>query len=178
MTATSGVAYLARALKGRWIPRAAAILSKRAREETCDYEAYLATGLSEEVSSRDTHGGQNRVKAALFPQTKTIDYFEFSFQRSAKRATIARLVQLDFIVEASKTWCSWVHPGTGKTHLSIAIGVLAARRVYQVAFTTAHEWVHRFGLATGQGRLNEKLERLRRVTLPTCEDVGTSPSTP
>src|SRR6266568_2662186 len=177
MTAASEVAYLARALKAPRIPDAAATLAKRAREESWDYEAYLAAVLSEEVTSRDTHGGQNRVKAARFPQTKTIDDFDFSFQRSVKRATIAHLAQLDFIVEANNV-VFLGPPGTGKTHLSIALGVQAARRGYRVAFATAHEWVNRLGAAKRAGRFDEELERLRRVPLLICDEVGYIPFDP
>jgi DNA replication protein DnaC len=177
MTAASEVAYLARALKAPRIPDAAATLAKRAREESWDYEAYLAAVLSEEVSSRDTHGGQNRVRAARFPQVKTIDDFDFSFQRSVKRATISHLAQLDFIVEASNV-VFLGPPGTGKTHLSIALGVQAARRGYRVAFATAHEWVNRLGAAKRAGRLDDELERLRRVPLVICDEVGYIPFDP
>ena len=69
--------------------------------EGWDHETYLAAVLAEEVDARDTHGGQHRVKAARFPQTKTLDDFDFSFQRSVKQATMAHLAQLDFLSEAS-----------------------------------------------------------------------------
>ncbi|HEU5002913.1 MAG TPA: IS21-like element helper ATPase IstB [Actinomycetota bacterium] len=177
MTAASEVAYLARAMKAPRIPDAAASLARRAREESWDYEAYLAAVLSEEVASRDTHGGQNRVKAARFPQVKTVDDFDFSFQRSVKKATIAHLAQLDFIAERSNV-VFLGPPGTGKTHLSIALGVQAARRGYRVAFATAHEWVNRLGAAKRAGRLDEELERLRRVPLVICDEVGYIPFDP
>jgi DNA replication protein DnaC len=47
------------------------------------------------VASRETQGGAARVKAARFPQVKTMDDFDFSFQRSVKRQAISHLAQLD-----------------------------------------------------------------------------------
>ena len=123
----SEIAFLARALKAPRIAARAEPLAKRAVEESWDHETYLAAVLAEEVSARDTHGGQHRVKAARFPQTKTLDDFDFSFQRSVKKATMAHLAQLDFLAEA-KNVIFLGPPGTGKTHLSIALGVQAARR--------------------------------------------------
>ena len=38
-----------------------------------------------EVSSRDSHGGEGRIKAARFPARKTLDEFDFTFQRSVKK---------------------------------------------------------------------------------------------
>jgi DNA replication protein DnaC len=176
-SAQSEVAYLSRALKAPRVPEAARVLAERARDESWDYEAYLAAVLSEEVSSRETHGGQARVKRARFPQVKTLDDFDFTFQRSVKRQQIAHLAQLDFLAEANNV-VFLGPPGTGKTHLSIALGVQAARRGHRVAFATAHEWVLRLGEAKRAGRLDDELERLGRTPLVICDEVGYIPFDP
>lgn len=177
MSISSDVAFLSRALKAPRIRAVAPVLAARAREESWDYEAYLAAVLSEEVASREDHGGTNRVKAARFPQTKTIDDFDFGFQRSIKRTQIAHLAQLDFLAEAHNV-VFLGPPGTGKTHLSIALGVQAARRGHRVAFATAHQWVQRLGAAKRAGRLEAELERLRRIPLVIIDEVGYIPFDP
>jgi DNA replication protein DnaC len=173
MRAHSEVAFLARALKA---PRIAA-LADQARTEGWDYQHYLVQVLAEEVASRETHGGDARVKAARFPQVKTLDDFDYAFQRSVRRPQIAHLAQLDFLREATNV-VFLGPPGTGKTHLSIALGVQAARRGYRVAFATAHEWVGRLGAAKRAGRLDEELERLRRIPLVVVDEVGYIPFDP
>ena len=175
--ASTDVAYLTRALK---MPRArevASSLAATARDESWDYLEFLAKLLSEEVASRETHGGENRVKAARFPQTKTVDDFDFSHQRSVSRQQIAHLHQLDFVREA-KNVIFLGPPGTGKTHLSIALGVQAARRGYRVAFATATEWVMRLSDAKRAGRLADELERLDRIPLLIVDEVGYIPFDP
>src|SRR5260370_42521410 len=114
----SELAFLARAMKAPRIAACAESMAKRAAEEGWDHQAYLAAVLAEEVAARETHGGQHRVKAARFPQVKTVDDFDFSFQRSVKAQTISHLAQLDFLHEA-KNLLFLGPPGTGKTHLSI-----------------------------------------------------------
>jgi DNA replication protein DnaC len=175
--ATSEVAFLSRALKAPRIAALASSLAERARSEGWDYEHYLAQVLHEEVASRETHGGDARVRAARFPQVKTLDDFDFSFQRSVKRQSISHLHQLDFLREATNV-VFLGPPGTGKSHLSIALGVQAARRGYRVAFSTAHEWVGRLGAAKRAGRLDEELERLRRIPLLIVDEVGYIPFDP
>jgi DNA replication protein DnaC len=100
MTTTSELAHLTRALKAPRIRRVAGPLAERARAEGWPYERYLAAVLEEEVLARETSGGQLRVKAARLPAIKTLDDFDFSFQRSVRKQVIAHLAQLDFLLEA------------------------------------------------------------------------------
>jgi DNA replication protein DnaC len=179
MTAStaSELAYLSRALKAPRIGAVASRLAETARSEGWDHEAYLAAVLAEEVTARDSHGGSARVKAARFPAVKTIDDFDFRVQTSVKRELIAHLAQLDFLAEA-KNVVFLGPPGTGKTHLSIALSVQAARRGHRVAFATAHQWVNRLGTAKRAGRLDEELERLGRIPLLVVDEVGYIPFDP
>jgi DNA replication protein DnaC len=84
--AASEIAFLSRALKAPRIAQRADSLAKQALEQGWDHQTYLAAVLAEEVTARDSHGGQHRVKAARFPQIKTLDDFDFAFQRSVKNA--------------------------------------------------------------------------------------------
>ena len=68
--------------------------------------------------------------------------------------------------------------GTGKTHLSIALGVQAARRGHRVAFASAQDWVGRLGQARRGGKLEEELERWRRIPLVIVDEVGYIPFDP
>ena len=68
-----------------------------------------------------------------------------------------------------------VPPGTGKTHLAIALGMKACQAGHRVAFATAGEWVARLGDAHAQGRLQGELTRLGRVPLLVIDEVGYIP---
>jgi len=175
--ASSELVFLSRALKAPRVRAVATRLAEQARDEGWDYEAYLAAVLAEEVTAREGHGGEARVKAARFPAVKTIDDFDFKVQTSVKRTTIAHLAQLDFLAEAVNV-VFLGPPGTGKTHLSIALSVQAARRGHRVAFATAHAWVNRLGEAKRAGRLDAELERLGRIPLIVVDEVGYIPFDP
>lgn len=94
---TSELAHLFRALKAPAAARALPKLADRAREEQWSYEQFAATLLKTEIDSRDSHGGQARIKAARFPARKTIEEFDFAFQASLRRDTVLHLAQLDFL---------------------------------------------------------------------------------
>src|SRR5213075_332920 len=93
----SELAHLFRALKAPAAARAMPRLADRAREEAWSYERFAEALLSTEVSARDSHGGEGRIKAARFPAHKTLEEFDFTFQRSVKKQVIEHLGQLDFL---------------------------------------------------------------------------------
>src|ERR687892_1042869 len=97
MSASSELAHLFRALKAPAAALALPKLADRAREEQWSFERFAAALLKTEIDSRDSHGGQARIKAARFPARKTLEEFDFAFQSSIRPDTILHLGQLDFL---------------------------------------------------------------------------------
>ncbi len=118
MTRHAELAHLFRVLKAPAAARALPALADRAREEQWSYERFAEVLLGTEVSARDSHGGEGRIKTARFPARKTLEEFDFTFQRSVKKTVIEHLGQLDFLhakecivalgppVPARRTWRS------------------------------------------------------------------------
>jgi hypothetical protein len=94
--------------------------------------------LSTEHASREAHGGEGRIKAARFPARKTLEEFDFTFQRSVKKTLSRHLGQLDFL-HGRENVVLLGPPGTGKPPRDrVRDPRLAGHRV---AFPTATEWV-------------------------------------
>src|SRR5213082_3832535 len=153
---TSELAHLFRALKAPAAARALPKLADRARQEQWSYERFAEALLSTEVAARDSHGGEGRIKAARFPARKTLEEFDFTFQRSVKKTVVEHLGQLDFL-HARENVILLGPPGTGKTHLAVAISIRACLAGQRVQFATATQWVARLAEAQRQGRLDEEL---------------------
>jgi len=68
---TGELAYLTRALKAPTLRDSIARLAERARTENWTHEEYLAACLQREVSARESHGGEGRIRAARFPARKS-----------------------------------------------------------------------------------------------------------
>jgi DNA replication protein DnaC len=168
------LAYLCRSLKAPSLAQSVERLAERARAEGWSHEEFLAACLEREVAARQANGGEIRVRAARFPSRKTIEEFDFEHQRSLRREVVAHLGTLDFIA-ARDNVVFLGPPGTGKTHLSIGLGIRACQAGHRVAFATAAEWVARLGEAHQQGRLHAELTRLGRIPLLVIDEVGYIP---
>ena len=177
MTQTAELSHLFRALKAPAAARALPKLADRARAEEWSYEHFAEALLGTERSSRESHGGESRIKAARFPARKTLDEFDWSFQRSVKKETVLHLAQLDFVL-GKENVVLLGPPGTGKTHLAVALGIRACLAGHRVAFGTATEWVARLLDAQRLGRLEAELRRLGRVPLVIVDEVGYVPFDP
>jgi len=94
---TAELAYLTRALKAPTLRDAVPRLAGRARAETWSHEEFLAACLQREVSARESHGGEERIRAARFPARKALEDFDYDHQRSLRREVIAHLGTLDFV---------------------------------------------------------------------------------
>ena len=94
---TSEVTFLTRALKAPTLRDAVPRLAERARSENWTHEEFLVACLQREVSARDSHGGEGRIRAARFPARKSLEEFDFDHARGLKRDLIAHLGTLDFV---------------------------------------------------------------------------------
>src|SRR2546421_11270196 len=133
------VAFLTRALKAPTLRESVARLAQRARAESWSHEEFLVACLQREVSARESHGGEGRIRAARFPARKSLEEFDFDHARGLKRDVIAHLGTLDFVT-ARENVVFLGPPGTGKTHLAIGLAIRACQAGHRVLFATASQW--------------------------------------
>jgi DNA replication protein DnaC len=165
------VAFLTRALKAPTLRESVARLAERARTESWTHEEFLVACLQREVSARESHGGEGRIRAARFPARKSLEEFDFDYARGLHRDVIAHLGTLDFVT-AKDNVVFLGPPGTGKTHLAIGLAIRACQAGHRVLFATAADWVASLAQAHHAGRLQSELQRLARYPLLVVDEVG------
>ena len=134
---------MARELKTPVISETFAVLGDQARAEGWSHEEYLAAVLGRQVASRTANGTRMRIAAAHFPAIKTIEDFTFDHIRPSSRDVIAHLATTTFVAKRDNVVLLGP-PGTGKTHLAIALAIKAAEASYPSRSTPrpagSHAW--------------------------------------
>lgn len=122
-------------------------------------------------------GAEERIEAAGFPSRKLLEMFDEGRLRAPGPQVINRLGKADFVTRKANVVLLG-GPGTGKTHLAVALGVRACQAGHPVLFATAAEWGNRLAEAKAAGRLRQELARLDAYPVLVVDEVGYVPFDP
>ena len=109
-----------------------------AEEKQVSYAEFLELLLEDEATNRRGNSYKKRYTKAKFPAYKVIEDFDFTFQPSIDKKIINDSLTCSFI-EEKRNVVFMGNPGTGKTHLSIALVITALKKGYKVLFTHVSE---------------------------------------
>jgi DNA replication protein DnaC len=167
-------------LVGLKMPRAIEVLDVTVRRlergEMTAIEAIDAL-LAEELALRENRRIKIALRMARLSTIKTLAGFDFSFQPSLDKNRVMALAELEFIDRAEV-----VHllgpPGTGKSHLSLAIGVQAVKAGRSVYFIPLSDLVSALAKAEREGILRDKIRFFCRFSLLIVDEIGYLPVVP
>lgn len=109
--------------------------------EPVSNEEFLTSCLQEEVSYREEKAKQRRIKQACLPTYKGFETFDTDFQKGITDWQINQLSGLDWI-DGIYNLILIGPPGTGKTHIALAIGNKAVDSGYKVFFASMDTLIH------------------------------------
>jgi DNA replication protein DnaC len=166
---------LDRALRQLRLSGMADVLDARLRQAQTERLAPLdlvATLVSDELIRRqDRLLARRRTHARFRDPDKTLDTFDFDFNKKLNRALVFELATGRFIAQREDALFLGP-PGTGKSHLAQALGHAAIQQGYRVRYTEAHGLLDELAEASVDGTRREKMTELATVPLLVIDDLG------
>lgn len=152
-------------------------IAKQVNEAGGDYATFLHALLEEEVGARRSRRIERRIKDARFPQIKELtDLEEEALPKGIRREQLFELSKGEYIEERANV-IAVGGSGTGKTHVSIGLGVEACRQSRRVRFATATDLVSELEEAQEQHQLHRYLKRWASLDLAIVDELGYLPVT-
>lgn len=164
-----------RALRKLRLSGMADVLETRLRQAQSDHMAPLdlvSALVSDELLRREDRLFARRHKQARFRDSdRTLDSFDFDFNKKINRALVYELATARFIGQREDALFLGP-PGTGKSHLAQAIGRAAIQQGYRVYYREAHALIEEIADASLDGTRKDYLAELAAVPLLIIDDLG------
>src|SRR4029077_13549924 len=166
---------LDRALRQLRLSGMAAVLETRLRQAQTEKVTpidLVSMLVSDELLRRQDRLLERRHKLARFRDPdRTLDTFDFDFNKKMNRALIHELAAGRFIAQREDALFLGP-PGTGKSHLAQAIGRAVIQQGYRVLYREAHTLLEELADATLDGTRKAFLADLAVVPLLIIDDLG------
>jgi len=144
---------------------------RQATDDNLGYTEFLGMLLEDEVNKRTDNKRGRLYKGAKLPFEKGIEDFDFPFQPSIKKQEILELATCRFI-EKKANLIFIGQPGTGKTHLSVAIALCALGRGKTVLFTTVWEMINQLQQSRADFSYQKKIQAYVKPDLLILDELG------
>lgn len=144
---------------------------KQATEEDLGYTEFLGLLLEDEINRRTDNRRSRLYKGARLPFEKGIEDFDFTFQPSIKKQEIIELATCHFLDKRANLFLIG-QPGTGKTHLSVAIALAALGRGKTVLFTTVWDMINTLQQSRADYSYQKKIQSYLKPDLLILDELG------
>lgn len=144
------------------------IVDMAERVEAESHPGYLLKILRSELEHRESQRRDKFLKSAGFYSIKTMDGFRFDEVTLPAEVSVDYLRNCEFI-NTKTNLVMYGNVGTGKTFLSIALGVEACKRGIETRFFRTAALVNRLSEAKKNGTLSVFMKKLAKAELLICD---------
>lgn len=146
-------------------------LAREASDKGIAPAQFLLSCLDHELDARRRRRLAARLRAAKFPQPKTVSEFDFGAIPQLPKAKVLQLAEGSFVAAKENVICLGPS-GTGKTHIAIALGMAAIEAGYSARFIRAVTLAQELLEAQQEIRLNRYLKGWAKYDLVICDELG------
>lgn len=147
---------------------------REANEQQITYEEFLYHLLSVEIADREVKKKASARKKAQFPVEKDLRSFQFEESPFVPKRRMLDIIQGDYI-QQKRNVIFIGNSGTGKTHLSIALGEEAIEQGYKVKFYTAARLSNELMEAQDEKRLLQLEKQWLSTDVVILDELGYIP---
>ena len=141
------------------------------------YGTFLAALVTRQLRAANAAAARRRISAAKFSETKSFDTFDWAFQPGLNVQLVKDLMTLHFVRQARPVLVLG-KPGTGKTHISNALGHIAAEAGYRVRYYRAADLLADLYASLADGSTDKLVRNLARLDLLIIDDLRDVPPRP
>ena len=135
------------------------------------YPEFLELLVEDELATRRDRLFARRLKQACLVEVKTLEDYDWSFNPKVPRSLIADLATARFVREHGGVLLIGP-PGTGKSHIAIALTVAAIQAGHTALYRSAFDLAQDMAEAEATGTRKEVINNLCKVDLLVLEDLG------
>jgi DNA replication protein DnaC len=177
-TETKSLVLLQHHLKALRLPTILAECEKvaaRCAADNVDHLGFLLQLCELELIDRERRAAARRLKAACFPNHKTLDSFDFKAQPSLNKVLVSELMRGEYIDKRENILIVG-NSGTGKTHLATSLGIAACGLGRRVRFYRVTELITELLEAREERILLRLRKQLSKLDLLILDELGYVPA--
>ena len=151
---------------------------RRALDETLDEPvkdetrlAWLWRLVEPQLRRRLESRAERRIREAQLPVRKTFEAFNFAFQPKLDKDLVMELATLRFVAQGKNLLLAGMS-GTGKSHIALALALLACAANHRVLYTTSADMLARLNMSLADDSLVQALKPYTRAELLVVDEVG------
>src|SRR5215208_701915 len=151
---------------------------RRALDETLDEPvkdesrlAWLWRLVEPQLRRRRESRAERRIREARLPVRKTFEAFNFGFQPKLDKDLVMELATLRFVTQGKNVLLAGMS-GTGKSHIALALALLACAANRRVLYTTSADMLARLNMSLADDTLAQALKPYTRAQLLVVDEVG------
>lgn len=142
-----------------------------ARHRSAASLGWMSELLERELDARKERAMERRIEKAEFPELKTMEGFDWAFNRKIDRDKLEGLADLEFIRQR-RIALFLGNTGTGKTHIALALGLKAAKEGMRVYCASVKRLAEEIRVARTRGTLDALFRKILAAQLWIIDDWG------